>query len=76
MAGPFALINPFLISLCKRLTNLVSIKNPYFSFNGNYLTRREQEVPHLYRWWDELRITQHFLLCTANCCYDIPTSFY
>lgn len=45
-------------------------------FHGNYLTRREQEVPHLYRWWDELRITQHFLLCTANCCYDIPTSFY
>ena len=34
MAGPFALINPFLISLCKRLTNLVSIKNPYFSFNN------------------------------------------
>jgi hypothetical protein len=20
-----------------------------------YLTRREQEIPHLYRWWDELR---------------------
>ena len=19
------------------------------------LTRREQEIPHLYRWWDELR---------------------
>lgn len=36
MAGPFALINPFLISLCKRLTNLVSIKNPYFSFNFIY----------------------------------------
>ena len=44
--------------------------------DGRILTRREQEVPHLYRWWDELRITQHFLLCTANCCYDIPTSFY
>ena len=49
---------------------------PFALINGNYLTRREQEVPHLYRWWDELRITQHFLLCTANCCYDIPTSFY
>ena len=20
-----------------------------------FLTRREQEIPHLYRWWDELR---------------------
>ena len=22
------------------------------------LTRREQEIPHLYRWWDELRLTR------------------
>ena len=21
----------------------------------DFLTRREQEIPHLYRWWDELR---------------------
>lgn len=25
------------------------------------LTRREQEIPHLYRCWDELRITRRFL---------------
>ena len=28
--------------------------------NYNYLTHREQEVPHLYRWWDELRETRCF----------------
>ena len=25
------------------------------SFNIHFLTRREQEIPHLYRWRDELR---------------------
>ena len=22
---------------------------------SNFLTRREQEIPHFYKWWDELR---------------------
>lgn len=25
------------------------------------LTRREQEIPHFYKWWDELRLTRRFL---------------
>lgn len=29
------------------------------------LTRREQEIPHLYRWWDELR-------CTRRAVHTIP----
>ena len=30
--------------------------NPYISVQPfAALTRREQEIPHLYRWWDELR---------------------
>lgn len=24
-------------------------------------TRREQEIPHFYKWWDELRITRRSL---------------
>ena len=31
------------LRLSKEITNLM------------HLTRREQEIPHLYRWWDELR---------------------
>ena len=27
----------------------------------NNLTRREQEIPHFYKWWDELRKTRRFL---------------
>ena len=30
------------------------------SFN-NCLTRREQEIPLFYKWWDELRLTRRFL---------------
>lgn len=26
-----------------------------------HLTRREQEIPHFYKWWDELRLTRRFL---------------
>ena len=26
-----------------------------------YLTRREQEIPLFYKWWDELRLTRRFL---------------
>ena len=25
------------------------------------LTRREQEIPLFYKWWDELRLTRRFL---------------
>ena len=27
----------------------------YYPFNITHLTRREQEIPHFYKWWDELR---------------------
>ncbi len=26
-----------------------------------HLTRREQEIPHFYKWWDELQITRRSL---------------
>lgn len=28
---------------------------------GGVLTRREQEIPLFYKWWDELRLTRRFL---------------
>ena len=39
----------------------VKVINKYYeseysvSRYDDILTRREQEIPHLYRWWDELR---------------------
>ena len=32
----------------------------------DFLTRREQEIPHLYRWWDELRLTRRFLTLVSD----------
>ena len=29
--------------------------------NENNLTRREQEIPHFYKWWDELRYSRRLL---------------
>ena len=34
--------------------------------SSNHLTRREQEIPHLYRWWDELRLTRRFLTLVSD----------
>ena len=31
---------------------------PVFFLITSYLTRREQEIPHFYKWWDELRNTR------------------
>ena len=31
------------------------------SFLFWHLTRREQEIPLFYKWWDELRLTRRFL---------------
>ena len=43
-----------------RATN--SVTNPVNGVSyGKTLTRREQEIPHLYRWRDELRLTRRFL---------------
>ena len=28
---------------------------------GKVLTRREQEIPLFYKWWDKLRLTRRFL---------------
>ena len=38
-----------------------------------YLTRREQEIPHFYKWWDELRLTRRFLDSFILLYYDIFT---
>ena len=37
------------------------------------LTRREQEIPHFYKWWDELRLTRRFLDSFILLYYDIFT---
>ncbi|MEE0182446.1 MAG: hypothetical protein UEP31_11550 [Anaerovoracaceae bacterium] len=38
-----------------------------------FLTRREQEIPILYRWRDELRLTRRFLDSCILLYYDIFT---
>ena len=37
------------------------------------LTRREQEILHFYKWWDELRLTRRFLDSCIFLYYDIFT---
>ena len=41
------------IKLCGTLFDSKCFHNN--TFKNEFLTRREQEIPHLYRWWDELR---------------------
>ena len=63
--APLAYLNLISIYLAY-LTQLHLLSN-YFLLISNYflliliLTRREQEIPHLYRWRDELRLTRRFL---------------
>lgn len=40
---------------------LVDAVPPAFLPNMEILTRREQFIPHFYKWWDELRLTRRFL---------------
>lgn len=35
--------------------------------NVKFKTSREQEIPHLYRWWDELRVTRHLFDFLSYC---------
>lgn len=41
--------------------------------SDTYLTRREQEIPLFYKWWDELRLTRRFLDSCILLYYDIFT---
>lgn len=38
------------------------------------LTRREQEIPHFYKWWDELRLTRRFLDFRILLYYNVFTN--
>ena len=45
------ILNKFeLDNTAPKLTEMIEFHN-----NNKYLTRREQEIPHFYKWWDELR---------------------
>lgn len=50
--------------------NNVTVPEPYSQYfqvqDDDILTRREQEIPHLYRWWDELRLTRRFLTLVSD----------
>ena len=41
--------------------------------DGRILTRREQGIPHFYKWWDELWLTRRFLDSCIFLYYDIFT---
>ena len=38
------------------------------------LTRREQEIPRFYKWWDELRLTRRFLDFRILLYYNVFTN--
>ena len=38
------------------------------------LTRREQFIPHFYKWWDELRLTRRFLDFRILLYYNVFTN--
>lgn len=38
------------------------------------LTHREQEIPHFYKWWDELRLTRRFLDFRILLYYNVFTN--
>lgn len=38
------------------------------------LTCREQEIPHFYKWWDELRLTRRFLDFRILLYYNVFTN--
>ena len=38
------------------------------------LTRREQEIPYFYKWWDELRLTRRFLDFRILLYYNVFTN--
>ena len=41
--------------------SFIGIINSSNKFISGTLTRREQEIPLFYKWWDELRLTRRFL---------------
>lgn len=45
-----------------------------YAHNLTDLTRREQEIPYFYKWWDELRLTRRFLNFRILLYYNIFTN--
>lgn len=45
-----------------------------YAHNLTDLTRREQEIPYFYKWWDELRLTRRFLDFRILLYYNIFTN--
>lgn len=45
-----------------------------YEYQGRILTRREQEIPHFYKWWDELRLTRRFLDFRILLYYNVFTN--
>ena len=43
------------------ISKLVEIADIFEVSTDYLLTRREQEIPLFYKWWDELRLTRRFL---------------
>lgn len=47
-------------TIVERIVELYD-EGKYSTETARDLTRREQEIPHFYKWWDELRLTRRFL---------------